>query len=131
SRHIAPDDVAHSGLPLAALLYHSLRLGLDEIEQGIAAHLDEAMRPEQRLDPFARPAAEERQAVADPSILRAPAGILRRLNQETRVELAVDDDQASAWTQHANPLVDCRLRMRQRPQNMAADRQIKTVGRER
>src|SRR5216683_4119252 len=131
ARYVAPDDIASARPPFAALLDHPLGLGLDEIEQGIAADADETMRLEQRLDLFPRPATEERQPVTDRGIFVAGAGILRRLYQETGVELPVQNDKAPAWPQNANPLVDRCLGMRQCPQHMAADREVEAARRER
>src|SRR6266436_5711988 len=131
ARQVAPDDVASARPALAALLDHPLRLGLDKIEQRIAVDADQAARLEQCFDLLRRPAAEERQPIADRRIFGTGTGILRRLHQKPGVELAIDDDETPARPQHANPLVDRRLRMRQRPQNVAADREVEAVGRER
>src|ERR1700737_2634700 len=131
ARDITPDDIASARPALAALLDHPLGLSLDEIEQRIAADTDQAARLEERLDLLARPAAEERQPIADRRIFGTGTGILSRLHQKAGVELAVDDNQAPARPQHANPLVDRRLRVRQRPQQVAADREVEAVGGER
>src|SRR5262249_24338242 len=50
ARHVAPHDITPARLPLAALLDHSLRLRLDQIEHRVAGDPDEAMRLEQFLD---------------------------------------------------------------------------------
>jgi hypothetical protein len=78
---------------LAPFVDHPLRLRCHEIEQGIATHIHEATRPEQRFDLLSRPAAEERELVADRRVLRARAGTPRRW-RGSRVELTVQDDQA-------------------------------------
>ena len=63
---------------VTALQKASDALGVDKIEQRITANPNQAVRPEQRFDLLARSAAEERQPVADPGILGARSGILRR-----------------------------------------------------
>ena len=95
-RHVAPDGIAVAGLPLAAFLDHPLSLGFHQIEHGVAADADEAVRLEQCLDLFARSSTEERQAFADRRIFGTGAGILRRLYQEARVELAIYDDEVDS-----------------------------------
>jgi hypothetical protein len=94
ARDVAPDDVAPARPPLPPFLDHALFLSRHEIEQGIAAHVHEAMRLQQRLDVLPRPAAEEGQLVADRRVLLARAGILRRRWRGASIELPVHDDQA-------------------------------------
>src|SRR6516162_3249687 len=122
--HVAPDGIALAGLTLAALLDHPLSLCFHQIEYRVAADADEAVRLEQCLDLLARSPTKKRQAFADRRIFRAGAGILRRLYQEARVELAIHDDEATARPQHTDPFVDRGLRMRQCPQQVTADRQV-------
>ena len=118
-------------MPLTALFDHPLSLGLDQIEHRVAANTDQAMSLEQRFDLLARAAAEKRQPIAYRRIFGARPGILRRLYQKAWIELTVDDDEPPARPQHTDPLVDRRLRVRQCPQHVAADRKVEAAARKR
>src|SRR5580704_2363006 len=100
ARNLAPGHVAHARLALPALLDHAVGLCFDEIEHGVAADIDEAVRAEQSLDLLARAAAEKRQPIADVCVLGAGAGILSLVGQKSLVELPVDDGEPPAWPQH-------------------------------
>ena len=85
------------------------------------------MRAEQSLDLLAGAAAHEGQPVADRGVLVAGSGILVVMDRKGGVELPVDDGQPPARPQHADPLVDRRLGMRQCPQHMAADDEVEAA----
>src|SRR2546422_1952765 len=125
ARDVAPDNVAPVRALLPTLLDHPLRLGRHEVEQGVAAHVHETVRREQRFDLLLRSAPEERKLVADRRILRARAGTPRRRGSGAGLELPVHDDQASARAEDPNPLVDRRLRVREGPEQMTADDEVK------
>lgn len=131
ARDVAPDDVAPVRAPLASLVHHPLRLRRHQVEQRVAAHGHEAVRPQQRLDLRLGPAAQERELIADARVFLARAGTPRRRWSGTGVEPAVHDDQASAGPENAHPLVDGRLRMGERPQQVAADDEVEAAGRKR
>src|SRR6266496_3416422 len=116
---------------LPPLLDHLPLLSRHEIEQGIAPHVHQAMRLQQRFDLLPRPPAEEWELVADRRVLMARAGTLRRSRRGADVELSVHDDEAASRTQDPDPLVDRRLRVRERPEHMTADGEVKAAGRER
>src|SRR5204862_4367747 len=71
---IAPDDVAPVRARFPPFLDHPLRLSRDQIEERVAVHVHEAVRPQQRFDLLARPAPQERELIADRRILRARPG---------------------------------------------------------
>src|ERR1700738_151791 len=102
ARDITPDGIASARPALAAPPDHPLARSLDEIEQRTAADTDQAARLEERLDLLGRPAAEERQPIADRRIFGAGTGVLSRLHQKAGGELAVDDNQAPAPQAHAH-----------------------------
>src|SRR5207247_6401567 len=83
------------------------------------------------FDLVPRPAAEEWELVADCRVLMARAGTLRRSRRGAGVELPVHDDEAPSRTEDPDPLGDCRLRARERPEQMTADGEVKAAGRER
>ncbi|HEY3115520.1 MAG TPA: hypothetical protein VGK54_02145 [Chloroflexota bacterium] len=116
---------------LPAFLDHPLRLGRNKVEQWVAAHVHETVRLEQRFDLLLRSAAEERKLVADRRVLRARAGTPRRLGHDASIEVTVHDDKASSRSKDPNPLVDCRLRVREGPEQMTADDEVKAGRRER
>src|SRR6266851_313696 len=124
ARDVAPDDVAPVHALLPTFLDHPLRLGRHEVEQWVAAHVHETVRREQRFDLLLRSAAEERKLVADRRILGARAGTPRRRGG-AGVELSVHDDQASPRSEDPDPLVDRRLRVREGPEQMTADDEVK------
>ena len=57
--HVAPGDVPAVRTAFQPFRDHPLLLGRHEIEQRVAAHVLEAMGPQQRFDLLPRPAAEE------------------------------------------------------------------------
>jgi hypothetical protein len=131
ARDVAPDDVAPAWTPLPPFLDHALLLGRHEIEHGVAAHAHETMRRQQRLDLLPRPAPQERELITDRRVLRARAGILRRWGRGAGVELSVHDDEAPTRPENADPLVDRRLRVLERPQHVPADHEVEGARRER
>src|SRR5262249_15754840 len=131
ARHLAPDDVAPMRPSLAPLLDHPLLLSGNEIEQWIAAHVDEPVRRQQPFDVFPRPTAEERELITDCRVLLAGPGAPRRSGRGAGGELPVPDDQASSRSEDSNPLVDRRLRMLECPEHMAADDEVEATGGER
>jgi hypothetical protein len=112
-------------------LDHPLRLSRHEIEQWIAAHVHEPVRLEHGFDLLLGPAAEEWKLVADRRVLNAHARTLPRLCRGANVELPVNDDKAPSRSKDPNPLVDRRLGVRERPEQMTADDQVEAARRER
>src|SRR4029453_15068396 len=68
--------------------------------------------------------------VADRPVRGARPRVLGR-RRPRAVEVAVHDDQPSAGPQHADPLVDRRLGMGQRPEHVPRHDEIEAAGRER
>src|SRR5213594_3785590 len=60
----------------------------------------------------------------------AYSGLVRAFS-EAAVEMAVHDDQAATGPEHPDPLVDRRLRVWERPEQMPADDEVEAAGRER
>src|SRR5437667_204662 len=127
-RDVAPDHVASMRARLTPLVDHPLCLGGDQIVQRVATDGPEAVRGEEPLDLFARSSTQERKLVADRRVLLARARAASRQRQDAWVELAVHDDEASAGTQHTDPLVDRGFRVRERPEQVAADHEVEAGG---
>ena len=72
-------------------------------------------------------ATDKRQPAFEARVLAAGPSVLARTDQRARIELAVEYGEAATWPQQAHPLGDSRLRMRQSPQHVTADDEIKAM----
>jgi hypothetical protein len=86
------------------------------------------MRREEPFNLLAWPAADEGEPVADRGVFGAPASVVERFRRGADISLAVDDDEPSARPQHAYPLVQRPLGVRQCPQQVPADGDIEAGG---
>src|SRR5215831_17726122 len=85
------------------------------------------MRPQQGFDHFPGSPAEEWEMVADRRVFGADARAGPGLCRRADIELTVDHNESASRSEDADPLVDGRLRVRERPEQMTADGEVEAA----
>ena len=122
---VPPGGVATAAPRWQSLGLHATVMRLDQVGERVVANLDEAIGLEESFDVRRRAATEKRQLAFETGVLAAGPGILVWTDRHVLIKLAVEHDKPAARPEYPHPLRHRGLGMRQGPQHVTADYEIK------